>query len=302
MPTSSQLTCCITFDFDAMSAWVGSARSQNPSMISRGQFGAVAIDRILTLLDKYQVSATFPTPGHTAFAYPDIVRRIAAAGHEIAHHGWVHESPAKLSSQAERDIFLRGIEALETVTGARPLGYRSPSWDLSATSIALLAETGFVYDSSCMGHDCYPYYLRDGDRAPFDAPYQFGTTIDLVEIPVSWGLDDFPLSEYVPGFMQGHCAPSQIEELWRGDFDYARAYAPGGVFTLTLHPQSIGRGNRLLMLGRLLEYFASHNDVQFATMLDYAQRWRAANPLAEWIDANPDLCGANALGQMSVDG
>lgn len=302
MTTSANLTCCITFDFDAMSSWLGSARSQNPSMISRGQFGAVAVERILRLLDKHQVKATFPTPGHTAFAYPDIVRRIAAAGHEIAHHGWVHENPAKFTPHAERDILLRGIDALETVTGERPLGYRSPAWDLSPASIALLAEMDFIYDTSCMGHDCYPYYLREGDLASFDEAYQFGTTIDLVEIPVSWGLDDFPLSEYVPGYMQGHCTPSQIEELWRGDFDYARQHAPGGVFTLTLHPQSIGRGNRMLMLERLLDYFASHEDVRFTTMLDYARQWRDANPLAEWIASNPDLCGNRALGQNNGDG
>ena len=299
MPVDQHFTCCITFDFDAMSSWIGSARSRNPSMISRGQFGAVAIDRILPLLDKYRVIATFPTPGHTVYAYPDIVRKIADRGHEIAHHGWVHENPAKFEPAAERVILQRGMDAIESVTGVVPRGYRSPAWDLSPVTVALLAEFDFLYDSSCMGHDSYPYYLRNGDSGSVDEPYQFGETIDLVEIPVTWGLDDFPVSEHVPGFLQGLRPASEVEELWRGDFDYGHINAPGGVFTLTLHPQSIGRGNRMLMLERLLDYFAGHDDVRFASMHDYAARWRQENPLASWKAAHPDLTGANALGQTT---
>ena len=293
--SAAPFTCCITFDFDAMSAWIGSARSNNPSMISRGEFGAVAIERILPLLEQYAVRATFPIPGHTALAYPGLVRRIADAGHEIAHHGWVHENPARFERAQERGILERGIDALEAVVGTRPRGYRSPAWDLSHDTISLLRELGFVYDSSMMGHDTYPYYVREGDAWSVDAPYRFGRCVDLVEIPVSWGLDDFPLSEHVPGFLQGLRPASEIETLWREDFDYGREHAPGGVFTLTLHPQTIGRGNRLLMLERLLAYFSDFDTVQFSTMLEYASTWRDANPLDAWVRANPDRTGANAL-------
>ena len=295
MPGSARLSCCITFDFDAMSSWIGSAKSENPSMISRGQFGAVAVPRILNLLRRYAVHASFAVPGHTAYAYPDVVKRIAGDGHEILHHGWVHENPARLDEVGERRVLERGIEALECVLGRRPVGYRSPAWDLSKSSIALLLEYRFLYDSSCMGHDSYPYYLRVGDEGSRDAAYQFGETVDLVELPVTWGLDDFPLSEYVPGFNEGLRPAAQVEELWRGDFDYALENAPGGIFTLTLHPQVIGRGNRMRMLERLLEYFASHEGVDFVSMERYASAWKTQNPLEQWKRDNPDITGENAI-------
>ena len=271
--------CCLTFDFDAMSSWIGSAKSNNPSTISRGEFGARAIDRLLEMLERFEVRATFPTPGHTALAYPGIVRAIADAGHEITHHGWVHENPRHFEPPEEKEILLKGIDALDSVCGRRPVGYRSPAWDLSRATLDLLTELEFRYDSSCMGADFSPYYLRSGDRWSTNEQFHFGTPIDLVEMPVCWGLDDFPLSEYVPGFMEGMRPASQVEEMWRGDWDYGLENVPGGVFILTLHPQSIGRGNRMLMLERLLEYFSSDPRTRFTTMLDYADAWREQNPL-----------------------
>lgn len=289
------LTCCITFDFDAMSSWIGSLKSNNPSMISRGQFGAVALPRILDLLKRHNVRASFAVPGHTAYAYPDSIALIRDHGHELVHHGWVHENPAQFDESGERRILEQGLNALERVCGVRPVGYRSPAWDLSERTVDLLIEYGFVYDSSCMGHDSFPYYIRTGDSWSPDSAFSFGETTTLVELPVTWGLDDFPPSEFVLGMNTGLQPPSAIEECWRGDFDYAHANCPGGVYILTLHPQTIGRGHRLLMLARLLEYFSSREGVGFETMGDYASRWKAANPVAAWKEANPDLTGANAI-------
>lgn len=288
------LTCCITFDFDAMSLWIGSARSTNPSMISRGQFGAVAIPRILTLLDKYQVKSSFAVPGHTALAFPRIVATIAERGHEIVHHGWVHENPAKFDEAGERRILETGIEALERVTGTTPKGYRSPAWDFSERTVRLLLEYGFLYDSSCMGDDTQAYYLRSGDVYGTDSAFVFGETTELVELPVAWSLDDFPVSEHVPGRNEGLRAPSAVEEMWRGDFDYATANSPDGIFNLTLHPQVIGRGNRMLMLERLLAHIQA-SGARFDTLQSYATAWKAANPLAEWKVAHRDLTGELAL-------
>ncbi len=277
-----------------MSSWVGSAKSQNPSTISRGQFGAVAVPRILDLLDNFEMHSSFAVPGHTAYAYPKIVASICERGHEIVHHGWVHENPAHFDDDGERRNLDEGLRALERVAQVHPSGYRSPSWGFSKRTVDLLNEYGFEYDSSCMGHDCYPYYLRTGDRWSLDTAYEFGRVTDLVELPVSWGLDDFPVSDHVPGFNQGLNAPSAVEEIWRGDFDYALANSEGGVFILTLHPQTIGRGNRMLMLERLLAHFSAQ-DITFDTMHGYASRWKAANPRAAWESANPDLTGANAI-------
>ena len=248
MSEQQSLSCCITFDFDGMSSWIGSAKSNNPSMISRGQFGAVAIPRILDLLDRYQIRSSFAIPGHTAYAYPRLVAEIHDRGHELVHHGWVHENPADFDEAGERNLLEQGLEALYRVAGVRPIGYRSPAWDFSERTVELLIEYGFSYDSSCMGHDFYPYYLRRGDQWSTTTAYQFGEVTELVELPVTWGLDDFPVSECVIGLNEGLRAPSAVEEMWRDDFDYARANYVDGLFTLTLHPQTIGRGNRMLML------------------------------------------------------
>lgn len=289
------LSCCITFDFDAMSSWIGSLKSNNPSMISRGQFGAVALPRILRLLEERGVRASFAVPGHTAYAYPRLIDQIVDGGHEICHHGWVHENPAAFDESGERRVLEQGLEALERVAGVRPLGYRSPAWDLSPRTVDLLLEYGFQYDSSCMGHDFYPYYLRSGDRWSLDGPYHFGRTVDLVELPVTWMLDDFPPTEFVLGMNTGLQAPSTLEENWRADFDYAYRDCRGGAFVLTLHPQTIGRGRYFLLLERLLDYYASHAGTVFESMGDYVARWAAANPLEAWVAANPDLTGAHAI-------
>lgn len=290
-----RLSCCITFDFDAMSSWIGSLKSRNPSMISRGQFGAVALPRILALLERYAIRTSFAVPGHTAYAYPRLVADLAARGHELVHHGWVHENPAAFDEAGERRVLEEGLTALERVAGVRPRGYRSPAWDLSERTVDLLLEYGFEYDSSCMGHDFLPYYLRSGDRWSVDTAYHFGTTTELVELPVAWSLDDFPPSEFVLGMNTGLMAPSAIEENWRGDFDYAYRHCPGGAYILTLHPQTTGRGNRLLLLERLLDHFAAHDGVVFEPMGDFFARWKAAHPRAAWMAANEDLTGVHAI-------
>jgi peptidoglycan-N-acetylglucosamine deacetylase len=284
--TDRRLSCAITFDFDAMSVWIGSMKSQNPSMISRGEFGAVAVPRILELLRRHEIRTSWCVPGHTALAYPDLVRRILDDGHEIVHHGWVHENPAAFDEAGERRVLERGLEALERAGAPRPRGYRSPAWDLSARSVDLLLEYGFEFDSSCMGSDFFPYYLRRGDRWSLDEPYVFGEPSPLVELPVTWGLDDFPPFEFILGHNTGLSAPSAVEEVWRGDFDWAWANCPGGLFDLTLHPQVIGRGHRMLLLERLLRHFESREGVVFEPLGDYARRWRGEHPLDEWKRAS----------------
>ena len=271
-----RLSCAITFDFDAMSVWIGSMRSNNPSMISRGEFGASAVPRILDLLKRHRMRTTWCVPGHTALAYPDLVRRIRDEGHEIAHHGWVHENPAALDEAGERRVLERGFEALDRAAGVRPRGYRSPAWDLSPRSIGLLLEYGFEWDSSLMGSDFLPYWVRSGDRWSTDEPYVFGEKTRLVELPVTWGLDDFPPFEFILGSNTGLSSPSKVEEAWRGDFDWAYANCPGGLYNLTLHPQVIGRGHRMLMLERLMRHFEDHDGVVFEPLGEYAKRWAAA--------------------------
>ncbi|MPZ88714.1 MAG: polysaccharide deacetylase family protein [Nitriliruptorales bacterium] len=261
--------------------------SNSPSMISRGEFGAAAIPRILGLLERSDARATFCIPGHTVYAYPDLVRRIRDAGHELGHHGWVHENPQKFDRDGERRNLERGFEAFDKVVGVRPRGYRSPAWDFSENTVDLLLEFGFDYDSSCMGSDVYPYYLRQGDKVSPTEPYVFGEPTNLVEVPVTWGLDDFPPFEFVWGTNPGLTSPSDIEEIWRGDFDYAYEHSPGSVYALTMHPQVIGRGHRMLMLERLVNHIGDHDGTVFETIGAYVDRWRADNPLDRWKAEHP---------------
>ena len=298
MSHQPDLSACITFDFDAMSVWIGSAKSNNPSMISRGEFASVAVPRLLKLLKSLDVTASFCIPGHTALAYPDHVKSIRDHGHEIVHHGWVHENPADFDLAGERRLLARGLESLYKAAGVTPVGYRSPAWDYSKSTVNLLLEHGFLYDSSCMGNDFYPYYLRTGDQWSNDTPYVFGETTSLIELPVTWGLDDFPAFEFVMGLMPGYNAPSSIREIWQGDFDYARVSCPGGIFNLTLHPEVIARGHRITMFEQLLHHMRDQRGVTFRTMLDYATRWKAANPLDAWKSKNPDFTGERSIREL----
>jgi len=292
MTQAPRLSCCLSFDFDALSLWIGTFQSGNPSMLSRGEFGAVSIPRILRLLASLDARATFFIPGHTVYAYPDTVRSIAAAGHEIAHHGWVHESPARFDLAGERSNLERGLEALDAILGVRPLGYRSPAAELTSHTVPLLLDLNFVYDSSCLATDFYPYYLRAGDISSATEPYVFGETTELIEAPFSWSLSDFSRFEFVWSTNPGFSSPSAVEEIWQGEFDFAYRDCLGGAYILTLHPQVIGRGHRMLMFERLLDYIHHHSDVVFEPLIEYIQRWQQTNPLEEWVKTNPTLAGS----------
>jgi peptidoglycan-N-acetylglucosamine deacetylase len=153
----------LTFDFDAYSTWICTFGATSPSMLSRGEFGPIGVRRLLALLKQHDAKATFFTPGHTALAFPSILCAIRDAGHEIGHHGWVHENPCTLSPNQEREVIDRGLEALAKVAGVRPTGFRSPAWDNSPSTVPLLLEHGFRYESSMMGSDFEPYWCRVGD-------------------------------------------------------------------------------------------------------------------------------------------
>jgi peptidoglycan/xylan/chitin deacetylase (PgdA/CDA1 family) len=190
-----------------------------------------------------------------------------------------------LNLEDERRILERGINALEQVVQIRPHGYRSPSWDNSPNTVQLLLEYGFEYESSLMGNDFEPYWCRVGDRWSIDEPYHFGEPTSLVEMPVAWHLDDWPWLEFIPGQAQGLRAPSTVLEIWKGEFDYLYQHLRYGVMIITMHPQCIGRGHRLLALNDFLDYVVQHNGVGFTTCLSYARNWRAGKTPDLPIDA-----------------
>ncbi|MFC1995068.1 polysaccharide deacetylase [Chloroflexota bacterium] len=276
MPEGKKCAALLTFDFDAQSLWLGSFGLIDPGLLSRGEFGArVGVPRILELLDTYNIKSTWFIPGHTADTYPDIVKEIYTRGHEIGHHGYLHESPNKLSKEKERASSIKGINALMAITGKKPLGYRSPSWNLSPYSTELLQEEGFIYDSSLMGNDFTPYLLREGDEIFRDKGIKFGKETKILEIPVTWGLDDFPQFEYLesPIYMMGLSNPSKVKEIWLGDFDYCYSHIANGVWCLTMHPQVIGRGHRMTMLEEIIQYISQKSGIWWARMIDIARAW-----------------------------
>jgi peptidoglycan/xylan/chitin deacetylase (PgdA/CDA1 family) len=302
LATTPRLSACLTFDFDALSVWLGTMRTTSPASLSRGEFGPYALPRILDLLKRYDIRSTFFVPGHTALAYPDLVKRIRDEGHEIGHHGYVHEDPASLDEATERDVFAQGLEALDKVAGVTPRGYRSPGADFSPKTIDILLENDIIYDATLCGSDFIPYYIRQGDVASFNNPFEFGSTSELVGIPFSWGLDDWPHLEFSPGWSTGQKPPSAVLEIWKSEFDYAHAHVPGGVFDLTMHPQIIGRGSRLTMLEQLINHIASHENVVFEPLIDYALRWRERNPLSAWLASSPSHAAPQPARLLGVTG
>jgi len=271
---------CITFDFDAISGWIARGMT-TPGPISRGEFGPnVALPRILALLRKYDVPASWFIPGHTLETYPEQCRQVCAAGHEIGHHGWTHRAPASLSREQEEDELTRTNEQIIKLTGRGACGYRSPAWDLSPHSVELLLQHGFVYDSSMMGDDYTPYRVRRGDRIELEKPAVFGKDTKLIEMPISWSLDDFPHFEFIrtpDTIQQGLMNANNVLANWIDDFIYLRDNLEWGVITYTFHPFVIGRGHRMLALEKLLRTLKDSGAI-FMSMENAAAEYERRNP------------------------
>lgn len=246
---------CITFDFDGISGFLARGMS-TPGPVSRGEFGPrVAVPRILGLLRKHDVPSSWYVPGHTLESFPDACRMVHDAGHEIGHHGWTHRPPANLTRSQEEAELARANEQIRKLTGRHARGYRSPTWDHSNDTVELLLAHGFEYDSSMMGDDYTPYRLRSGDAVEIEQPARFGGETRLIELPVSWALDDFPHFEYLrtpEWIMPGLMNAGLVLENWLDDFAYLQSNLEWGVITYTFHPFVIGRGHRLIALEKLI--------------------------------------------------
>lgn len=266
MPSS---TVCLTFDFDAMSVWLGSGQT-SPAVLARGEYGArVGMPRLLGLLERHRIRATFFVPGHTVESFPHEVNAILERGHEVAHHSYAHVDPPQQSPDEERADMERALAVLERI-GVKPLGYRSPSADLSAVTLELVEELGFLYDSSLMTDDYTPFHPRLGDRVSRDEPLVRGRESTLWELPMSFELDDWPHFQFnwTP-YRRGLAPPSAVLEIWQGELEWMDANVDGGVLTVCMHPQVIGRGHRVAMLERFVERGAELG-VRFAALGDVA--------------------------------
>ncbi len=230
----------LTFDIDAESAQVRKS-PHLPVSLSKGQFARVGVQRILTLLDRFDIRATFFTPAWTAEHYQDVLRGIVAKGHEIAAHGDLHENFSEMNAADEEAVHAKSVRVLEAIAGQRPAGFRAPYWEWSDRTGGFLRKYGFGYDSSLMNDD-RPYRITDGPAS------------GMVELPVDWVLDDWML------FEEKQQPPSAALETWRSEFD--AAYDLGtGYFILAMHPECIGRGSRMRVLEQLVRHMRTKKGV-----------------------------------------
>ena len=231
--------------------------------LSWGQYGSrVGVPRILELLKRTGVPATFFVPAVSALLYPHEQRRVIAEGHEIGLHGWIHEVNSTLSEADERDLHLRSCDVLTQITGVRPVGMRTPSWDFSPATLKIQREMGLLYDSSLMA-DNDPYELEE-----------HGERTGIVELPVEWIRDDavyFNMNRFAA--LRPYTAPTTVLDIFRREFD--AAYEEGGLFLLTMHPHVITYRSRMFILEELIRHMQALPDVWFATHRDVALHAKA---------------------------
>ena len=217
---------CLTFDFDAISAWPGMLGMTSPSAVSRGEFsGRVAVPRVLDVLRREGVSATFFIPGITIEAWPDLCHRILDEGHEIGHHGYHHFTPVTMDEAAEREQLVKGLEAMDRVLdGHRAIGYRSPGADLSPNSARLLAENGFIYESSMSAQDFEPYWCRAGDVVEPKRHRHVWPRDRAAGDPIQLDAHRLAQMEFVPTqngvLVEGLSDPEKCQRMWLADLDY----------------------------------------------------------------------------------
>src|SRR5215831_5912475 len=267
---------CLTFDFDTQSGFIARGMT-TPTPLSRGEFGAMASRRILDLLSSRGIKATWFIPGFTIETWPRECHDVVAREHEVAHHSWAHIPPATQTAEEEEADLVRANEAIARLTGRKARGYRSPSWDLSENTVDLLLAHGFLYDSSLMGADYWPYRARRGDRVELGKPFGFGEETALIEMPISWSLDDFPHFEFVRAatmVLPGLQPARAVMDSWRDEFRYMQKTVDWGVLTYTMHPYVIGRGYRMLAFEGLVQDLADAGAV-FMTMEEAATEAQA---------------------------
>jgi peptidoglycan-N-acetylglucosamine deacetylase len=266
-PAGKTAAACLTFDMDAESAILTADPASIGRMtpMSHQAYGPlVGVPRILGLLRRHGLTATFFIPGYSAHRYPGAVRAIAEDGHEIAHHSYFHENTIGMDERTEADMIDLGLAALADVAGVRPVGYRAPMWELNYHTPKLLADRGFRWDSSLMDAD-YPYVLAGAGAGP------------LVEIPVSWGLDDWEQYAFLPGIIGPGVieSPAKALEMWTLELD--AMHRIGAAFVLCCHPFLSGRPSRAEALERLIEHMKALPGLWITTVGEVAAHTGSLN-------------------------
>jgi peptidoglycan/xylan/chitin deacetylase (PgdA/CDA1 family) len=257
-PGGARCAVALSFDADHETLTLRDA-DESPMKLSQGQYGnRQGVPRLRALLARHGIPASFYYPAVSALLYPEEVRAVADEGHEIGIHSWIHETNTTLPPGAERELTLRAADVLEKVSGRRPVGMRTASWDFSVDTLPIIREMGLLYDSSLMADDD-PYELLDQ-----------GEPTGIVELPPEWIRDDAPYFMFNrTGSQRPYTPPSAVEEIFRAEFD--GAYAEGGLFLLTMHPHIIGHRSRIALLERLIEHMKAQPGVWFATHEEVAR-------------------------------
>ena len=260
-PEGIQSAAMLSFDVDGESGMLQAdpRNAERLSVMSWARYGPkVGVPRILDMLAAKGVKATFFVPGYTAELYPELIRRISREGHEVGAHGYLHEPVSQLDPIAEEATLAKTSLILQEITGEKPVGYRAPWWELNLGSPAILAQHGYLYDSS----------LMDDDQ-PYTLPTAAG---NLVELPVHWTNDDWEQFAFLaqPATGSGVIETCQKAlQLWKEELEGSYRY--GGLFVLTMHPEIIGRGARVMMLETLIDHIRSKPGIWLTTGREIAQ-------------------------------
>jgi peptidoglycan/xylan/chitin deacetylase (PgdA/CDA1 family) len=287
-----EIICGIGIDVDSVAGQIGSyAGGDSPSDISRGVFASeVGTPRMVRLLDRMGIRASWFIPGHTIETFPKQMKMVADAGHEIGMHGYTHENPIAMTPEQEIAILDKTFTLVEKLYGKPPVGYVAPWWEMSQATPQLLMERGIKYDHSQMHDDFTPYWMRIGEKwtvidyskhpKHWMKPMDLGTTFPIVQIPGSWYLDDLPpmmFMKKVPN-SGGWTNPRDVEQWWCDQFDWVYREMDYAVFTLTVHPDISGRPQVLLMLERVINYISRHPGVKWCVFDDIAADFAKRSP------------------------
>jgi peptidoglycan/xylan/chitin deacetylase (PgdA/CDA1 family) len=279
-------------DIDAVAGWIGSYGGQDsPDDITRGVYaGKVGVPRLIKLFKKFDIQATWFTPGHSAETFPKEMKQIVDEGHEIGLHGYTHENPLALTPKQEEKILVKTKKILTKLAGKEPVGYVAPWWELSPVTIDLLVKHGVKYDHSLMHHDFQCYYAPRAEKIyPIDyskdpdewmKPMEYGAETPVIEIPANWYLDDLPPMMFIKKSPNsfGWISPDVILKLWKDQFDFCYREYDDAVFPMTIHPDVSGRPQCILMHEQLIQYIKGHPGVRFCTMREMADDFAKKNP------------------------
>jgi peptidoglycan/xylan/chitin deacetylase (PgdA/CDA1 family) len=249
-PNGARVAVLLSYDVDNETVMGLRTGDISVGPLSQGQYGSrVALPRVVELMNEQEIPATYFFPAWSLKLAPEQAQLINASGlHEIAVHGWIHELNTALDGATEERLLRQAMDEIERIAGVRPVGFRAPSWNLSANTLRIVRDLGLLYESSLM-HD---------DR-PYEVLYQ-GEPTGIVELPVEWILDDAPLFNPLG---QRYMNPRDVMQVWIDEFD--RAWEEGTMFLLTMHPHVIGHRSRLVALEGLIEHIKSKDGVWFAT-------------------------------------